>query len=87
MDLTEIGSLFRIARRQHRRTQADLARELGMSRATLSALESGRCDDIGVRKLTALLQTVGLDLFVAPRRGRPTLDDLRAERRREKERP
>jgi transcriptional regulator with XRE-family HTH domain len=87
MDLVEIGFLFRDARRQHRRTQAALARELGMSRATLSALEGGRCDEIGVRKLTALLQTVGLDLFVAPRRARPTLDDLRAERRREKERP
>jgi transcriptional regulator with XRE-family HTH domain len=87
MDLSEIGSLFRTARRQHRRTQASLARELGMSRATLSALEGGRCDEIGVRKLTALLQLVGLDLFVAPRKGRPTLDDLRAERRREKERP
>lgn len=87
MDLAEIGSLFRAARRQNHRTQTDLARELGMSRSTLSALESGRCDEIGVRKLTALLQTVGLDLFVAPRRNRPTLDDLRAERRREKEQP
>jgi len=87
MDLVEIGSLFRTARRQHRRTQADLARALGMSRATLSALEGGRCDEIGVRKLTALLQTVGLDLFVAPQKARPTLDDLRAERRRAKERP
>ena len=84
MDLAEIGSLFRVARHQHHRTQADLARELGMSRATLSALEGGRCDEIGVRKLTALLQTVGLDLFVAPRKGRPTLDDLRAERRKER---
>lgn len=87
VDLAEIGSAFRAARRQHRRTQADLARQLGMSRATLSALESGRCDEIGVRKLTALLQTVGLDLFVAPRAARPTLDDLRAERQREKGRP
>ena len=87
MDLAEIGSLFRDARRRHHRTQTDLARELGMSRATLSALEGGRCDEIGVRKLTALLRTVGLDLLVAPKKGRPTLDDLRAERRRAKERP
>lgn len=86
MNLTEIGSVFRTARRQHRRTQTDLARQLRMSRATLSALESGRCDEIGIRKLTALLETVGLDLFVAPRKGRPTLDDLRAERRHEKDR-
>lgn len=81
MDLIEIGALFRAARRQSRRTQDELARSLGMSRATLSALEGGRCEEIGVRKLTALLETVGLDLYVAARRGRPTIDDLRAERR------
>ncbi len=84
MDLNEIGLLFKEARRRSRRTQNELARVLGMSRATLSALESGRCEELGVRKLTALLQMVGLDLFVAPRKARPTLDDLRAERRGEK---
>ena len=86
MDLSEIGTLFRQARREHGRTQTDLARELGMSRATLSALEGGRCGEIGVRKLTALLQAVGLDLYAAPRRARPTLDDLREEHRRAKAR-
>ena len=55
-----------------------------MSRATLSALERGRCEELGVRKLTALVQMVGLDLFVAPRKARPTFDDIRAERRRER---
>jgi transcriptional regulator with XRE-family HTH domain len=86
MDLLEIGTAFKTARRQSRRTQDELARALGMSRATLSALERGRCDEIGVRKLTALLELVGLDLFVGPRRTRPTIDELRAERRNAKER-
>ena len=86
MDLVEIGAAFREARRKSRRTQGELARALGMSRATLSALEGGRCSEIGVRKLTALLESVGLDLFVGPRRGRPTIDELRAERRNAKER-
>ena len=86
MDLSEIGALFRRARREQHRTQAGLARELGMSRATLSALEGGRCPEIGVRKLSALLQAVGLDLYAAPRRARPTLDDLREEQRRAKAR-
>jgi HTH-type transcriptional regulator / antitoxin HipB len=84
VDLPEIGTLFKEARRRSRRTQGDLARALGMSRATLSALESGRCEEIGVRKLTALLESVGLDLFVGPRKSRPTIDDIRAERRSEK---
>ena len=87
MDLASIGTLFKKARRQSRLTQDELARMLGMSRATLSALESGRCDEIGVRKLTALLEAVGLDLFVAPRRSRPTLEELRAARRNEKDTP
>lgn len=84
MELPEIGAVFRAARREQRRTQADLARELGMSRATLSALESGRCTEIGVRKLLSLLEAVGLDLYAAPRRARPTLDELREEHRRAK---
>lgn len=87
MDLSAIGALFRRARREQHRTQAELARELGMSRATLSALESGRCPEIGVRRLTALLEAVGLDLYAAPRKTRPTLDDLREEHRRAKSRP
>jgi HTH-type transcriptional regulator / antitoxin HipB len=86
MDLSEIGILFRSTRREQRRTQAELARELGMSRATLSALEGGRCSEIGVRKLSALLEAVGLELFAAPRRARPTLDDLREEHRRARRR-
>jgi hypothetical protein len=36
--------------------------------------------------LTALLESVGLELSVAPRRTRPTKDELRAERRNAKER-
>ena len=87
MNLSEIGALLRRARREQRRTQAELARELGMSRATLSALERGRCPEIGVRRLTALLEAVGLDLYAAPRKTRPTLDDLREEHRRAKSRP
>lgn len=85
MDLAEIGKAFRDARRRSGRTQAALSAELGMSRATLSALEQGRCVEIGVRKLTALLQAVGLDLYVGPRKRRPTIDELRAEHRRAKE--
>ena len=87
MDLQAIGILFKEARRRARRTQGELAHPLGMSRATLSALEGGRCEEIGIRKLTALLESVGLDLYVAPRMGRPTIDDIRAERRSERKRP
>ncbi len=84
MDLETMGSLLKAARHESGRTQEEIARPLGMSRATLSALEGGRCEEIGVRKLSALLESVGLELYVAPRRKRPTLDDLRMEIRNAK---
>ena len=86
MDFTQLGRQLKEARLAHRLSQLELAQPLGMSRATISAIESGRCVEIGVRKLTALLQQVGLDLYVGARRARPTLDDIRAERRNERDR-
>lgn len=79
--LVDIAHLFKQARQKAGLSQAQLAEPLGMSRATISAIESGRCEEIGFAKLVALLERVGLEITVAPRRGRPTIDDLRAERR------
>lgn len=79
--LADIGPLLKEARRKAGLSQAQLADPLGMSRATVSAIESGRCEEIGFSKLLALLERVGLEITVAPRKGRPTIDDLRAERR------
>jgi DNA-binding XRE family transcriptional regulator len=81
MTLTELGPLLRQARREAKLSQEQLAKPLGMSRATISAIESGRCNEIGFAKLAALLDLVGLEVIVSPRKGRPTIDDLRAERR------
>ena len=81
MTLADLGPLLRQARREAKLSQEQLAKPLGMSRATISAIESGRCEEIGFAKLASLLDLVGLEVIVAPRKGRPTVDDLRAERR------
>ena len=81
MTLPEIGSLLKEARQRAKLSQEQLAHPLGMSRTTISALESGRCEEIGFAKLTALFDILGLDVTIHPRKSRPTLDDLRAERR------
>ena len=82
MQLAELGSVLKEARKKSKLSQAQLAAPLGMSRATISALESGRCEEIGFAKLATLLDIVGLELTVVARASRPTLDDLRNERRR-----
>src|SRR5258708_18686005 len=79
--LQEVGRLLKDARKRAKLSQEQLARPLGMSRATISALESGRCEEIGFAKLAALLDILGLEIIICPRKIRLTIDDLRAERR------
>ena len=81
MTLAEIGPVLKRARREAGLSQEELARPLGMSRATISAIESGRCDEIGFQKLSALLASVCLEVSVGVRKRRPTINELRAERR------
>jgi HTH-type transcriptional regulator / antitoxin HipB len=81
MQLLELGPVLKEARKKAKLSQAQLAAPLGMSRATISAIESGRCEEIGFAKLAALLDSVGLELTAVPRSSRPTIDDLRSERR------
>jgi len=80
MHLGDLGPIVRDARQRANLSQADLATPLGMSRATISAIESGRCAELGFTKLAALLERLGLQLTVVPRTSRPTIDDLRRER-------
>jgi transcriptional regulator with XRE-family HTH domain len=81
MTLADVGPLLKRARTDAKLSHQQLAQPLGMSRTTISALKSGRCEKIGFSKLVALLELVGLEVAVAPRKGRPTIDDLRSERR------
>lgn len=56
-----------------------MAKDLGMSRATISQIESGTVQDVGVRKLIRILDYLGLELRVRPTGRPPTLDELREE--------
>ena len=78
MDLSQIGKRLREARTATGRSQEEVARPLGMSRATISAIENGTVNEIGIRKLMALCAAFGLELNVVAH-VRPTLRDLRNE--------
>lgn len=62
MRLQELSGPIRAAREAHGLTQAELAREAGISRETLNLLENGLVRDLGIRKVLALLDRVGLAL-------------------------
>jgi transcriptional regulator with XRE-family HTH domain len=79
MMLFEIGTEIRKERTRRKITQAMMSQELGMGRSTISQIESGVVQDIGVRKLIRILDYLGLELRVRPAGAPPTLDELRGE--------
>jgi transcriptional regulator with XRE-family HTH domain len=87
MNMQQIGLILREARKTSGQSQQDVAKPLGMSRATISAIENGTVGEIGVRKLMALCASLGLSMHVAVPEKRPTLFELREENRGSKIRP
>jgi len=85
MDFLETGTLIRDARRKAGLTQAELAQRLGMSRATISQLETGVIAELGVRKLAALCDRLGLEVVVRPQATRLTLHEAYARNRQERQ--
>ena len=84
MNLTETGEIFRSARRTAGLTQAELARRLAMSRATLSQLENGVIGDLGIRKVALICDRLGLEILVRPRRAL-TLQEAYSRNREERQ--
>lgn len=63
--LSSLGSAIRGERMRAGLTQAQLAEQAGMSRATVIGVESGSRFDIAT--LLALIKTLGLEISLAPR--------------------
>src|SRR5271168_2132914 len=85
LDLISLGIGIAARRKSLKLTQSELARQAGVSRATLDALENGRTGELGFSKLTKLLAALGLELKLqAAGSHRPTLDELMQEDRDDK---
>jgi transcriptional regulator with XRE-family HTH domain len=82
LDLIALGSHIAERRRSARLSQTALAHKVGISRATLDALENGRARNLGFSNLTKLLAALGLELKLQTATSlRPTLDELLEENR------
>lgn len=84
MDMFEVGAVIQDKRKSLGFTQKKVTDPLGMSRATLSNLETGNIDDLGLRKVMKICDELGLEVVVREKRSRPTLNDLLEEQRKER---
>lgn len=82
LTLVSIGTQIAAKRKQLGLSQAKLAKNAGISRATLDALENGRSGELGFSKVTRILSALGMDLKLQQEMARrPTLDELMEEDR------
>lgn len=75
MDMEEIGAQIRAARKDRHLTLGALGDELGMSPATLSMLETGAIQELGIRKVMRVMERLGIEFQVTQAQSGYTLDD------------
>lgn len=80
MNLVEIGHLIATARKKRKLTQGELALEAGIGRTTLSLIENGSINEIGINKIIALGELLGFEVAIQEKSSRPTLQQLLAEK-------
>lgn len=78
MSFAEAGAVVRNARKQAKLSQAEVAKQLGMSRTTVSQIEAGTIPELGIRKYVALCELLGLAFVIGPRTA-PSWDELKKQ--------
>lgn len=76
MNLIDLGLVIKKTRLEKGIPQEELCAFADISRATLSRLENGRLAELGIRKIMAVCERLGLALTLQPVEKRPTLRSL-----------
>jgi HTH-type transcriptional regulator / antitoxin HipB len=78
--LQELGESIEARRKECHLTQAELARQAGVTRELVARFEGGRVAEFGARKLLAVLAALGLEMAFIEVGTSGSLDELRRER-------
>ncbi len=80
MDFKEFGKKVATLRKEQNISQELLAKDIGISRATLSSFENGRGVDIGFKKVLQIVDYLGYGVDLKERTPFPTFEELRDAR-------
>ena len=80
MDLKEFGTHISQLRKEKKVSQEQLAKNLNISRATISSLENASGSDVGIKKVLQIVDFLGFELTCKEKSPFPTFEELRDER-------
>ena len=80
MLLQELGQEIKLLRKAKKWSQDDLEQYSGITKRTISKIENGFIDEVGIKKVELILELLGYE-FSLREKGRPrTLEELQNER-------
>jgi transcriptional regulator with XRE-family HTH domain len=80
MDLFELGHEIKKLRQQKKWSQDTMEQYSGITKRTISKIENGFIEEVGIRKVGTILDLLDMELSLCPK-GRPrTLEELQDER-------
>jgi len=81
MTLEELGLEIKKLRKSKKWSQDDLENYSGITKRTISKIENGFVDEVGIKKVETILDLLGFELSLREK-GRPkTLEELQDEKR------
>lgn len=76
MTLYELGNEIKTLRKEKKWSQDDLEQYSGITKRTISKIENGFMDEVGIKKVENILDLLGYEFALRPK-GRPkTLEEL-----------
>ena len=79
MKLDDLGKEIKFLRKEKNWSQDDLEKYSGITKRTISKIENGFIDEVGIKKVETILDLLGVEFGLRPK-GRPkTLEELRHE--------
>jgi transcriptional regulator with XRE-family HTH domain len=81
LTLQELGFQIKTLRKERKWTQDDMEQYSNITKRTISKIENGFIDEVGIKKVETLLDLLGVEFSLRPK-GRPkTLEELQDERK------
>jgi len=80
LTLQELGYEIKLLRKEKSWSQEEMEQYCGTTKRTISKIENGFKDEVGIKKVENILDLLGYELSIRPK-GRPkTLEELQNER-------
>jgi len=81
MNLEQLGLEIKTLRKEKKYSQDDMENFSGITKRTISKIENGFIDEVGIKKVETILDLLGYEFGIRPKNRPKTLEELQDEQR------